>query len=193
MAERLKTYWLQNPALRFIAVFLGLFTLLYYFNLFVIGITSEGNYYSAFLDNNLNYISALRSLLLNISSRLLEGMGYQVFTSEYTLHVKDHGGFNIVYSCLGFGVMSFFVAFVVAYPKSLKSKLSFIPAGLILIQVLNIIRFIVMALFYLKNRNFLGMIDHHAVYNTILYLILIAAIYVWINYSKKSHTNQLIS
>ena len=177
---KLKQYW-QNPSIRFVVLFLGLFSLFYYFNIFYMGITAPGNYYSPFLDENLNYISGFRNFLIAVSAWVLRIFDYQVFTSDTTLHALNAGGINVVYSCLGFGVMSFFVAFVIAWPeRSVKSKLWFIPAGLILIQVLNIVRFIMITLFW-RNSPYRSVIDHHTLFNVILYAILLASIYFWIN------------
>lgn len=176
----LKHYW-QNPSIRFVILFLSLFSLFYYFNIFYMGITAPGNYYSLFLDEHLNYISGFRNLLIGISAWIIRIFGYQVFTSDTTLHALNAGGINVVYSCLGFGVMSFFVAFVIAWPqRSLNSKLWFIPVGLLLIQTLNIARFIMITLFW-RNSPYRSVIDHHTLFNVILYAILLASIYFWIN------------
>ncbi len=181
-------YWYKNPTYRFLVLFLTGFLLLYYFNLFFIGITSPGNYYSSFLNQHLNYIRGLRDLLLQIISKILTIQGYKVYTSDYTLHAMNIGGFNIVYSCLGFGVMSFFTAFVIAWPgKPVKNKIFFIIAGIAIIQLLNITRFILITLYFNKIL-FLG-INHHTLFNLILYFILMVVIYVWINSPKKKHNN----
>lgn len=184
-AISLKQYW-RNPSIRFVVLFLGLFCLFYYFNIFYMGITAPGNYYSPFLEQHLNYIRGFRHILIAISAWVIRIAGYQVFTSDTTLHALNAGGINVVYSCLGFGVMSFFVAFVLAWPeKSFKNKLLFIPLGLILIQVLNIARFIMITLFW-RESPYRSIIDHHTLFNFVLYVILLATIYFWINsHSKK--------
>lgn len=182
MAETftLKKIW-QNPSYRFVILFLGLFMLFYYFNIFYMGITAPGNYYSPFIDEHLNYIRGFRGILIAISAWVLRIFGYQVFTSDTTLHALDAGGINVVYSCLGFGVMSFFVAFVLAWPeKTIKSKLWFIPAGLLFIQTLNIARFIMITLFW-RTSPYRTLVDHHTLFNFILYVALLATIYFWIN------------
>jgi exosortase/archaeosortase family protein len=178
----------QNPSFRFVILFLGLFFLLYYFNIFYMGITAPGNYYSSFLDEHLNYISGFRHILIAISAWVLRLFDYQVYTSDTTLHALNAGGINVVYSCLGFGVMSFFTAFVIAWPeRSVRSKLLFIPAGLLLIQILNIARFILITLFW-RQSPYRSMIDHHTLFNIILYGILLASIYFWIDryYTKRT-------
>ena len=180
----LKEYW-SNPSYRFVVLFLGLFALLYYFNIFYMGITAPGNYYNEFLDQHLNYIRGFRVMLISISAFLLRIFGYEVFTSDTTLHALNAGGINVVYSCLGFGVMSFFVAFVAAWPeRSFKSKLLFIPAGLMLIQTLNIARFILITLFW-RTSSLRSVVDHHILFNFVLYAMLLGAIYLWISRNDK--------
>lgn len=180
----LKKIW-ANPSYRFVILFLGLFSLLYYFNIFFMGITAPGNYYSPFFNENLNYIREFRSVLIAISAAVLRLFDYTVFTSDTTLHALNVGGINVVYSCLGFGVMSFFIAFVVAWPeKSWKNKLWFIPAGLLFIQTLNIARFILITLFW-RNSPYRNLVDHHTLFNFILYALLLAMIFFWINSSDK--------
>ncbi len=124
-------------------------------------------------------------MLLQITSGILTVLGYKVYVSSYSLHVTGIGGFNVVYECLGYGVMSFFTAFVIAWPhKSVKNKIFFIVTGNMLIQSLNISRFILISLYYKKSL-FLG-IDHHTLFNFFLYSILMLAIYTWVNFPKKA-------
>ncbi|MDF3079254.1 MAG: glycosyltransferase [Sphingobacteriaceae bacterium] len=174
----------RNPAMVFAVTFVVLFCLLYYFNELYIGITSPGGNYSPWLDKHLNYIRGFRHLLLDISSFVLSALGFEAVTDDTHLWVRGHSGIVLVYSCLGFGVMSFFTAFVLAWPKSWKEKAWFLPAGLVLIQALNILRFIVISIFY-NRASMNGLIDHHDLFNIILYFILLSVIYWWVNRKVK--------
>lgn len=175
---------LSNPTYRFLILFIGIFSALYYFNIFFLGMTSPENYYSPFLDKNLNYVFLLQETLMKITVYILELLGYNTFTKDNWLHVSGKGGFILAYSCLGIGVMSFFTAFVIAFPKPLKSKLLFLPAGLIFIQLLNITRFVLLSLYW-KGSIFKNVIDHHDLFNLILYVILLGVIYLWVNEGKE--------
>ena len=87
---------------------------------------------------------------------------------------------DVVYSCLGLGVMSFFSAFVIAYPKKLKPKLIFLASGILCIQLLNVIRFVLLALLWDKKS---GMIlDHHTIFNITIYLIIGISLYFWVKH-----------
>lgn len=183
----------NNQPLRFMIVFLMLFFIFYYFNIFFFGITSEGSYYNHFLATHLNYIAWLRWLLLKCSSLILTSLGYQVITNQYQLLVVGIGSIRLVYTCLGLGVMSFFAAFVLAYPKPVKQKLIFLFAGLFIIQFLNIMRFVLLSLFW--NRRAQQIIDHHTIFNIIIYIIIVISLYLWVksnNIYKNNAANQSV-
>ena len=168
----------KNSPLRFILVFLVLFSFFYYFNIFFFGITSTGKHYSVFFDEHLNYIRLLRHSLLAATKFIINLFGFTSITNDYQLLVAGHGTIDVVYSCLGLGVMSFFAAFVIAYPKAMKAKLLFLVSGLVCIQLLNILRFALLAIFWDKKS---GMtLDHHTIFNAIIYILIAVSLYFWV-------------
>lgn len=180
----------DNP-LRFAAVFVILFVFFYYFNIVYLGLTSPGNYYSPFLHDYLNYIQWLRTVLLKCTKQILTWMGYTTIINDEFLRVAGHNMIDVAYDCLGFGVMSFLAAFVIAYPKPRRQKVLFFMAGAIIFQVLNIIRFIVLALYWKPGTN--KIIDHHTIFNVLIYLIILTSLYFWTKHdvvaTKKHETN----
>ena len=164
--------------LKFVFTFIVLFLAFDGFNLFYYGITSPGSHYSPFLDHYLNYIQGLRWLLLNISTGLLNVIGFTAICNGYEMLVAGHSSIWIVYSCLGLGVISFFAAFVLAFPKPLKRKLIFLITGILVIEFLNVIRFMLLALYWNKNDN--KIIDHHTIFNIIIYIIVAISLYFWV-------------
>jgi exosortase/archaeosortase family protein len=167
--------------IRFAIVFICLFALFYYFNIFYFSVTSlTGKYYSPFFAWHLNYISGLRHLLLKSSAGLLNLLGYAAITNDYEILVAGRGTLQVVYLCLGLGVISFFAAFVIAYPKKFRSKIIFLFCGVIGIEVLNILRFVLLALFW--NRRYNHIIDHHTIFNICLYLVIALALYFWVKH-----------
>jgi len=177
----------QGP-LRFVIIFVVLFLLFYYFNIFFFGITSPGNHYSAFIADHLNYISVLRHFLLMVSAWILNLLGFGAIYNEYDLLVAGHGTIQLVYSCLGLGVISFFAAFVLAYPKKLKSKWLFLLGGVIGIEYLNILRFVVLAIFWNKRGEHI--LDHHTIFNILIYLIIAITLYFWIKHDDTLRINE---
>ncbi|MDP9077374.1 MAG: glycosyltransferase [Bacteroidota bacterium] len=167
-----------HSPIRFILLFVILFAAFYYFNIFFFGVTSPGNHYSAFLADNLNYIQGLRWLLLKASAAVLGWFGFTAVTNQYELLVAGRGVIQLVYSCLGLGVISFFAAFVLAYPAKLKSKFIFLVSGILGIELLNVLRFVLLALFWHKKDN--RIVDHHTVFNIIIYVIIAITLYIWV-------------
>jgi exosortase/archaeosortase family protein len=177
----------SKEKLRFLVVFTITFFLLYGFNLVFIGFTTKGGHYEAFLDYYLNYIEWWRSFTIRATGGFLRLLGYQVFEQKTQLKVYMHGGFTLIYSCLGYGIMSLFTAFVISYPKVNRGKPKFLLTGLILIQCLNILRFVALALFWKADR--FQPIDHHMLFNGCLYIILLTRIYLWINNPINTQTS----
>ena len=176
---------LPDPYLRFVVFFIALYFLLYYFNEFYIGITAKGGLYSAFLDEHLNYIRWWRRFYLESSAGILRWFNYTVLTNETDLMVVGKGGIRLVYSCLGYGVMSVFAAFCLTFPSPFKHRYGFLALGVIFIQLMNILRFVLLSLYWDRRHPLFGM-DHHDLFNLVIYLLLIGICYLWIRYSTRS-------
>ncbi|MFI5163284.1 MAG: exosortase Y [Sphingobacteriales bacterium] len=175
----------RGSPVKFVLIFLTLFIAFYYFNIVFFGLTSQGNHYNPYLAHHFNYIVWLRHTLLNCSATLLNWLGYSAITSDTEILVAGHGTLKLIYSCLGLGIMSFFSAFVIAYPKKSKAKLIFLVSGIIVIQILNVTRFVVLAIFWDKNAD-TQIVDHHTIFNIIIYVIIAISLYFWIKHDDRS-------
>ncbi|MGY3211677.1 exosortase Y [Mucilaginibacter sp. HD30] len=170
---------LKSKAVKFSITFIAVFLAFYYFNTGFFSITSaQSANYNSFIASNFNYIRLLRHILLFCTSFFLRCVGFSNVTNEYELLIAGRGGIRLIYSCLGLGLMSFFTAFVIAYPKPFKKKLVFLIAGLVIIQVLNVLRMALVALFW--GRKAQHIIDHHIVFNSIIYIIIAIGLYFWV-------------
>lgn len=176
----------KDSPVRFLMAFLGIFLLFYYFNIFFFSITSHSDNYIPFFDEYLNYIRWFRHLLLFISKTIINWLGYNAINNDYQLLVVGHGTIDVVYSCLGLGIMSFFAAFVIAYPKRSKPKIIFLFTGLVSIQILNVLRFVVLALFWDKKSKLI--LDHHTIFNIVIYIIIAISLYFWVKRDDKPAT-----
>ena len=170
--------------LKFIILFIVLFPLFYYFNIWFFGITSPGaRHYDPFIAAHFNYISGLRRLLLGSSARVLGWFGFPSIYDEYHLLVAGHGSLQLVYSCLGLGVISFFAAFVLSYPAKWKPKIILLICGIAGIEILNIARFVLLGLFWDRKND--RIIDHHTIFNITIYVIIAITLYFWVKYADK--------
>lgn len=177
-----------NISYRFLFNFLGLFTLFYGFHIFYIGVTTKGDVYFSFLDQHLNYIELWRQFSISTSAQILKNLGYIIHVNNTGLSVENHSGFKLIYSCLGYGIMSCFAAFVISYPKSIRSRLIFLIIGLIAIQLLNIARFVLISIYY-KSYSSVN-IDHHTTFNFVLYTLLFGITYFWLNHPVRKSTSK---
>ena len=175
---------LKSKAVKFSVTFLTLFLVFYYFNIGFFSITSpQSANYNACIAQNFNYIRLLRNILLVSTSFLLKCLGFGTIFNEFELRVAGHGGIRLIYSCLGLGVMSFFTSFVLAYPKAFRQKIFFLISGLVTIQLLNIVRMAIVALFWTRKAQLT--IDHHIVFNTIIYVIIGIGLYFWVTTEER--------
>jgi exosortase/archaeosortase family protein len=155
------------------------FILCYFGTLAIIGLSAkEGGYYSPFVSNYLNYVGWVRESLLYASKFLLGLFGVDTYlTSQYNLRMVNGSGIVIVYECVGYGIMSFWTAFLVASPGGFKRKLLWWAAGIILFWLLNIIRLSLLLVATNKNWPIPFGWDHHTWFNIIAYAVVLIMIY----------------
>src|SRR5829696_8036784 len=124
------TKFLSKAYLVYILKFGGLFSLFYFGTLIIIGLSSKENIYSPFVENYLDFVTPLRRSLLSGSAILLRLFGYSpTFSDEYTLGLNGGLAVRMVYSCVGYGVLSFWGAFILANHGSITKKLTWLVSG----------------------------------------------------------------
>ena len=175
-------YSSNNEPTKFLLSFCLLFAAFYYFNIFFYGITTEGNYYNVYLANHLNYIAELRMLLLKSSAKILNWLGHPAITNDYKMLVAGNGILKLIYSCLGLGLISFFAAFVLAYPKRWIQKIIFLITGIFGIEILNVLRFVLIGIFY--NHENHTILDQHILFSIFIYIVIAIALYFWVKSDK---------
>ncbi|MGI4729323.1 MAG: exosortase Y, partial [Janthinobacterium lividum] len=171
----------SKPAIGFTIRFLVLFIAFYTFNLFYNGLMLPGGNYNAYLAQHFNYVQGLRNILLNASAAGLQLLGYPTKINNYSLLAIGYNKINLAYDCLGFGVMSFLTAFLLTYPSKSKTKLKLFFILIFGFQLLNISRFMFLALFWKCEG--IGRINHHTVFNAFIYVLLAVTLYFWIEKS----------
>ncbi len=138
-------------------------------------------------------------IIMYSSYYFLRAIGYDayIYYSEtiykygvYAIGIKGSSSVFMGISCLGMSLMGGFIALIVSFPGKLKHKLWFIPAGLIIIQLLNILRMSTLAvLLYhgfthtFNEYNLLGILkfNHHDLFNFFIYLIIFGMFVFYIN------------
>jgi exosortase/archaeosortase family protein len=172
--------------IQYLLKFIICFCILYFGTLAMIGLASPGGYYSSFIYNYLNYISWLRFGLLYCSKLLLTIFGYKVFIEgAYVLKMYGGRGVHLVYSCIGFGIMSFWIAFVFANKVRWQKKVKWIIAGVAVIFLINVIRISLLLVAVNKNWSNRLTLDNHTLFNVVAYMLVFTMIYFFDRSEKK--------
>lgn len=163
--------------LMYLLKFAGVFCILYFGTLAVIGLSTPGGYYNSYIER-LNFIDWLRKSLLYGSKALLGLFGFKTEVEGlYILRAKHGGAVRMVYQCIGYGVMSFWAAFVFANTATISKKLKWILGGWILVWCINVIR-VSLLLAAINNKWSMPVkIEHHTIFNIVAYTLILVMIY----------------
>lgn len=168
-----------NHFIRFIIVFGVVFLLCYFGALMLTGLAVPGEYYSPFVAKWLNIAGWMRSALIGCSKSLLSLCGITTYrVDEYILREVNGRGIRLVYSCLGFGVMSFWVAYIAAATDSVRHKIIWGLGGLLLIFIINVARISLVLKAANSDRQFPFGWDHHTWFSIIAYIFIVGLIFL---------------
>ena len=163
----------------------------YFGTLAIIGLSTPENQYSSFIATYLNFIDPLRHSLLYGAKGFLSLLGHSAYLFDnYTLAMQG-SGVRMVYSCIGYGVMSFWIAFVVANKGNWKKKLTWIIAGLTDLWCINVLRVALLLLAANKHWTIPFGWDHHTWFNIFAYALIFTLIYFYDRSNKKLNTNPI--
>ena len=140
----------------------------------IIGLTVPSGYYSSFVFNYFNYPAALRLSIFKGTSVLVSIFGFETFSKDlYHISFLQGRGIHLVYSCLGYGLLSCWIAFVFANNGKLFFKIKWLLVGCFVIWILNVFRITILLFALNFHWPFLLRIDQHLVFNTIVYVVII--------------------
>ncbi len=176
----------------FVVKFLLLFAALYYGTLLIIGLSAPDDYYIPFVAKYLDYITQLKWGLMKSTKFFLSLFGIETyFAPNFSIKIVEGRGVRIAMSCVGYGVYSFWIAFVLASAGKILAKLLWVMGGLLLLWTINVVR---IALFLLAvDRNWpmpLGL-DHHTWFNIFAYGAIFTMMYFF--YKKDTAPNSSVS
>ena len=101
------------------------------------------------------------SLFTEASSFVADNKSFIYIDGDKAVHIAD--------SCNGLILFIIHLGFIIAFPSTLKRKLLFGIGGVLTIFALNIIRCAVLAVI---SREYLTIVDHHFVFNLIIYALI---------------------
>ena len=168
----------QNAFIRFIVLASFLYLALFFVYQFVI---KKYTYYDQ------KFIGHI----ISMADSVLKFLGYTTF---YVLQDRDvqvvgidgSGGVWVGSNCNAISLFALFAVFVLAYPGHQKSKIWYIPLGIVLIHILNLARVIslaVIAFYSPLSLNF----NHTYTFTFIVYAFIFLLWMVWVNkFSNKN-------
>ncbi|MFT3747780.1 MAG: exosortase/archaeosortase family protein [Agriterribacter sp.] len=184
----------QYIDLGFLAKFIGMFLAFYYANHFFVELVSpESKSYNAYIATHYNYVSWSISSLTHMSGYIGELMGVENYIKGDALLVSSiHRGVYVKWQCIGLGIYSFWLAFILAHKMSIGRKILYSVGGIVLMWLLNCFR-IALLLYgiahnlkpWKKSLKFIGNINHHDLYNFVCYMLIIAGIYLYYRKTSK--------
>lgn len=127
--------------------------------------------------------------IIQTSNFLLESIGYVTFTvlqdRDYqVIGIDGSNGVWVGSNCNAITLFSLFSVFIIAYPGKIKTKLWFIPLGIIFIHILNIIRVIALVLIANYSPKFLSF-NHTYTFTFLIYAFIFMLWMIWVNkYSR---------
>lgn len=177
--------------IKYAAKLIILYLLLDYGTTLFIGITTQGGIYIEWLDKYFNYVAWLRHSILSTAKFVMYLLGYETHIhSTYILQIKNGSGVRMVYSCIGYGVLCFWAAFILVNKGKFWFKTKWLISGLIIIFITNVLRVVVLLIALQKKMFKPFTLDHHTFYNIVAYLIVIGMMLLFLKQLKKQQTQQ---
>ena len=137
----------------------------------------------------LNYVAALRWLLLHGAKLFLELLGYSIYLKDvYTIRIQSGLGVHVGYDCIGYGVMFFWLAFIVANKGSFAKKIKWVGIGLLIIWLVNVWRIALMVIAVNDHWPSLLNLDNHGWFNIAAYTVIFCMIYLFDRSQNKEAT-----
>jgi exosortase family protein XrtF len=118
---------------------------------------------------------------LFFSNRILEWMGYVAgMKGERLLYINGTSGIFIGDSCNGISLFALFSIFIIAFPGKLLAKLFFIPIGVLIIHLLNVMRIVALAIIQTYSYHWTEF-NHTYTFTIIMYFCIFSLWMMWIN------------
>lgn len=92
---------------------------------------------------------------------------------------SNHRGVWVGDNCNGFKLFSIFSIFLIAYPSNWKSKLWFIPLGILIVHLANILRIMALVIINDTNPRYLDF-NHDYTFTIFVYSIIFGLWYWWL-------------
>lgn len=167
--------------IKYILKFLGIFCILYYGTQAVIALAApDGKFQSDFVARYFDYVSWIKLSLMRAPAFILSLFGIATH-EEPGFILKFNGGRGVIiaYSCVGYGVYSFWIAFVAANKGKIWKKIKWAVLGVLALWLINVIRITLFITAINKGWPMPLGIDHHTWFNIFAYILIFTMIILY--------------
>ena len=164
----------------YLAKFAGIFCICYFGTLAVIGLAAPDGLYSPFVAKYFDYVSWIKISLMKATGFILSLFHIPTETQPgFVIRFTGGKGVIIAMSCVGYGVYSFWVAFVSANKGRFLKKALWIVFGLLGLWFINVIRITLFLTSINKGWPMPLGIDHHTWFNIFAYVLIFLMIWLY--------------
>ena len=118
---------------------------------------------------------------LGLSQKILGWMGYLTeIPEERWIRIEGTPGLFLGDSCNGISLFALFGIFIVAFPGKIVSKFFFIPAGILLIHFLNVLRVVALSIIMTYSYS-MTEFNHTYTFTILIYACIFLMWLYWIN------------
>lgn len=141
--------------------------------------------YLPFVHMTYEYLTAKLTLFyLHASKFALNILGYEVSVDDKLIIFENTSGIYLDRGCLARNLKGLFAGFIIAFPGNINNKLWYIPAGLGVIAILNIIRICALAYTATFHPDYMDF-NHHFAFKYTVYFFTFLLWAIWIKYLRK--------
>ena len=116
--------------------------------------------------------------LFSSSQKILALLGYKS-TVEPFLLVGEYGSIFMAKSCLGYNTMFLFASIIYLTGNDIRRRWIYIFFGLMILNLANIIRFVLLFIHIQKNGDYTLTMDLHNMYNYTIYILVFILWVIW--------------
>ena len=172
---------MKNSLFIYLLKFAAIFCVLYFGTLAWIGLAAPGGYHVAFIEKYLDYVSWIKLSLIHATGFILSlfHIPTEAEPSQFLIRFTGGRGVIIAMDCVGYGVYSFWIAFVVANKGAWIKKTLWVIFGVIGLWFINVLRITLFLTAINKGWPMPLGIDHHTWFNIFAYLLIFVMIWLY--------------
>lgn len=166
--------------MRYFLRFAVFYALLYVGVLVLKALADPVGYYSSFFDHYADLVGGMSRLLLALSKAVVSLAGYDShFEPGGILRLSSGNGIQLYFECMGFKVLCFWAAFVLANGGRAKTTILWLGAGLVGICLVNAVRLGLLLMAMDGRWERVLHLDHHDWFNIGAYSLVLLLIFFY--------------